>query len=123
MFSLYPFLQAKGTGHPALFFQSMFTEKPHWINQPPRNLIVGHPLELDFRFQHIHPLVKCSITLQSDGGLVVSLNDPMRAITPGQYAVFYDGEKCLGSAQILKNGPSLFELNEKEHRKLNTAFT
>ncbi|ELU17106.1 hypothetical protein CAPTEDRAFT_228913 [Capitella teleta] len=108
-------LVAKGTGHPALFFDSMFTTSPHWINQAPKHFTVGNVLELDFRFQHVHPLVKCTATRLDDGGILVTLREPMRAITPGQYAVFYDGERCLGSAQVIRNGPSMFELNQNAH--------
>ena len=43
--------------------------------------------------------------------LIVSLSRPMRALTAGQYAVFYHGDQCLGSARILRTGPSLFTLS------------
>ena len=92
----------------------MYTTVPFWINRVPHNLSVGKELELDFRFQHVHPLVKCTVELMEDGGLLVKLAEPMRSITPGQYAVFYDGDICLGSAQILNNGPSMYELQQRE---------
>ena len=112
-----------GTGHPALFFIRMQTASPHWVHEPPPGLLLGRTIPLDFRFQHIHPVSKCSVQLQPSGGLLVKLEQPMRAITPGQYAVFYDGHECLGSAQIVDNRPSLYDLNMKQHVTMAKDFT
>ena len=49
--------------------------------------------------------------------LIVSLAEPERAITPGQYAVFYQGEQCLGSARITRTGPSLYTMNKDNCRE------
>lgn len=62
----------------------------HWITgQPPRteNLLV--------RLRHRGPLI-AAMTV----GDTLELATPERAVTPGQSAVFYDGEVCLGGAII-----------------------
>jgi tRNA-specific 2-thiouridylase len=38
--------------------------------------------------------------VRADGGLGLHFDAPQRAATPGQYAVLYDGERCLGGAVI-----------------------
>ncbi|RUS82094.1 hypothetical protein EGW08_010139 [Elysia chlorotica] len=78
---------AAGTDHPALFSQTFVTSPMHWIRQ---NFFYAPPLEefdAMFRFQHKHPLIECSCKLRDDGGYDVSLERPMRAVTPGQYSV------------------------------------
>lgn len=60
-------------------------------------------LDCRFRFQHTKPLVKCTVLRKSDENsneLIVLLDKPLRAVTPGQYAVFYNDKACLGSARI-----------------------
>ncbi|KFB35610.1 AGAP011960-PA-like protein [Anopheles sinensis] len=105
---------ASGHDHPLLFTDMVYAEDPVWINVP-RGLEEGRVVRCQFRFQHTKPLVDCSlietIVACGDGArkrqLFVKLDKPLRAITPGQYAVFYRNEECFGSARILQPGPSV----------------
>jgi len=122
---------ASGEQHPALFSETFFTHSPHWISGkgPPRQLQSNRHrlLECDYRSQNKMPLVKCAVTFRMtsstnweyvslSNGLTVSVVRPQRAVTAGQYAAFYDGEVCLGSAKIERVGPSLYTMNHNNCR-------
>jgi tRNA-specific 2-thiouridylase len=40
------------------------------------------------------------VTVSGDGRCRVRTEAPQRAVTPGQSAVFYDGEACLGGGVV-----------------------
>lgn len=95
-------LVGAGTNHPSMLFDVFYTKKPHWINKSPFNGKVV--AETEFRFQHGHKLQKCAM-IETKHGLLVKLENKIRAICAGQFAVFYRDDECLGSAQISATGP------------------
>lgn len=105
---------AMGHNHPALFSNSLTTDEPYWIYQEPYELSSNRIMECEFRFQHRKPLVKCSVLKLNNGSLHIILQNCLRALTPGQYAVLYKGQECLGSARILRSGPSRRSYGSRE---------
>lgn len=102
-------LVGAGTNHSSMLFDMFYTDKPHWIHETPFNGKVVARAE--FRFQHGHKLQKCSM-FETKNGLLVKLENKVRAICAGQFAVFYRENECIGSAQISATGPYVREAEE-----------
>lgn len=109
-----------GTQHPGLYTNILYTEKPHWIDENP--LASSKFVRCKFRFQHMDELIDCSICISATQGLFVKLDIPLRALTAGQYAVFYMGDECLGSARITKPGPSLMYATKEEKLLIGDSY-
>lgn len=67
----------------------------HWINNPPK---VGKTYQI--RTRHRAKTVNCDFVAIYGSDAEVKLKDSIRALTPGQSAVFYDGEECIGGGVI-----------------------
>ncbi|KAK9525574.1 hypothetical protein VZT92_016265 [Zoarces viviparus] len=98
---------APTTNHPALFRDTVRTDRFHWVTfDPPPELVKTQMMECHFRFIHQMPLTPCTVTLNMNGSVWITLSQPVRALTPGQFAVLYKGDECLGSGKIMQLGPS-----------------
>lgn len=114
--------QAPATNHSSLFRDTMRTDRFHWIaDDPPPALARTQMMECHFRFIHQMPLTPCTVTLNMDGSVWISLSQPVRALTPGQFAVLYKGDECLGSGKIIQLGPSEYTLQQGRERLLAAA--
>ncbi len=67
----------------------------NWL-LPPNQLPIRCTAKIRYR-QNDQP---CTVKPRADGRLLVHFDRPQRAVTPGQYVCFYDGETCLGGALI-----------------------
>ncbi|CAN8001021.1 unnamed protein product [Ixodes hexagonus] len=109
-------LVAPGTDHPSLYWRLVHTGPPHWIRQP----LVGErsppSVACLFKSQHREAPVPCTLSQGPTNGLTVTLDAHKRAISPGQFAVFYgEDSQCFGSAKITELGPSLYEEQLSSH--------
>ena len=88
-------LVSQDPAHPCLFSRQLFTAPFHWIRRPD-----PLPPVLSARIRHRQPLQDCATDMLEYARLAVRFDEPQRAATAGQYAVLYDGEECLGGAEI-----------------------
>lgn len=86
--------------HPLRYSISLQASQVSWINDEPRALADGGTMRCAAKIRYRQADQGCSVTLGGDGGLAVSFDEPQAAVAPGQFAVFYAGERCLGGAVI-----------------------
>ena len=82
--------------HPLLMCVEFATEPASWVaGSPPASRF-----DCAVKTRYRQADQACSVEVRGNGGCVVRTDVPQRAVTPGQSAVFYDGDNCLGGAVI-----------------------
>ena len=81
-----------------LFHQRFVVREINWI-RPARE---GDAFEAHVKIRHNHPGAPARVESHGAGEAVVTFHQPQRAITPGQAAVFYDGDEVLGGGWIAR---------------------
>jgi tRNA-uridine 2-sulfurtransferase len=84
--------------HPLLLSDHFRIEAMHWIDSADAQ--AAQPIECAVKTRYRQRDLECSLADSGDGFWQVELRQPARAVTPGQYAVFYSGERCLGGGII-----------------------
>jgi len=97
--------------HPLLLSDSFEVEQVRWLNlRDP----AGEAIECSVKTRYRQNDIGCSVRPvragfaaadrigAADRNWHVTLRMPARAVTPGQYAVFYDGAHCLGGGVIAR---------------------
>lgn len=77
-----------------LWQSQLILDQVHWITEFP-----GTSKSYRVRTRHRAPLVTCDLK-PAGNKLILSLTEPVRAITPGQSAVIYDSENVLGGGIV-----------------------
>jgi tRNA-specific 2-thiouridylase len=88
----------QGADSPRLYAARAEGSELHWLaGHPP--VPDGRPLSCRVRLRHRQPLQDAELVLEG-GAARLAFSQPQRAVTPGQAAVFYVGERCLGGATV-----------------------
>ncbi|MCG9731702.1 tRNA 2-thiouridine(34) synthase MnmA [Shewanella sp. Isolate13] len=86
----------QGGNHPRLMSDGLIANQLHWVDR--KGPADGAQITVKTRYRQQD--VPCRVTYDSDDVLRVMFDNPVAAVTPGQSAVFYDGEICLGGGII-----------------------
>ena len=84
-------------GEDRLYSDGLFCKNVNWIPLPPSK----KQFNCTAKFRYRQPEQGCKVRIEDDG-VYVDFDQKQRAITEGQYAVFYDGDKCIGGGVIEK---------------------
>ena len=80
-----------------LYSKGLFMKSVNWIPFPPKD----KEFSCTAKFRYRQPEQGCKVRIAGNG-VYVDFDERQRAITEGQFAVFYDGDKCLGGGVIEK---------------------
>ncbi|HEY1771726.1 MAG TPA: tRNA 2-thiouridine(34) synthase MnmA [Gammaproteobacteria bacterium] len=89
-------LVVQGHDHPQLLSPALEAVHLHWASGKAPVL----PLRCTAKTRYRQADQACWVRQTVSDGCRVEFDTPQRAVTPGQYAVFYDGEECLGGGVI-----------------------
>lgn len=77
--------------------REMVVDRVNWIVKAPT---LGESFSLNVKIRSRGPEPKATVTALENGKASVVFDEPQLAITPGQAAVFYEGEKVFGGGWI-----------------------
>jgi tRNA-specific 2-thiouridylase len=89
-------LAVQGHNHPRLMQTGLTAVKLHWIS----GIAPTVPLHCSAKIRYRQIDQPCTLTRIQADSCAVEFEQPQRAVAPGQYAVFYAGDECLGGGVI-----------------------
>jgi tRNA-specific 2-thiouridylase len=78
-----------------LYARTFVVDRVNWVGTAP-----SAPLRVDAKIRYRSDAMPALVMVQPSGSALVEYDEPQRAITPGQAAVFYDGDEVLGGGVI-----------------------
>lgn len=92
----------QGHDHPLLSSLALTTGRWHWLGPASTG-----PLRCTVKVRYRQADQRALLTPRPDGSVHLEFAEPQRAVTPGQFAVAYDGERCMGGGVIETAVPPL----------------
>lgn len=89
-------LVAQGHDHPRLFSNGLIAQQLHWVDRRPLTAELRCTVKTRYRQADI----PCRVIPIDETRIEVRFDQPVAAVTPGQSAVFYQDEVCLGGGII-----------------------
>ncbi len=86
----------QGADHPRLYSKGLIAKQLHWVDRK----TITAPFEAVVKTRYRQTDIPCTITPKDDDTIEVIFKEPQKAVTPGQSAVFYLDEVCLGGGII-----------------------
>ena len=87
---------AQGNENIDLYSRQLIAAAPSWVNVQTPEL----PLSCNAKIRYRQVDQPCTVEQLPDNLVQVTFDEPQRAVTPGQYVVFYQEDRCLGGAII-----------------------
>ncbi|MFW9285640.1 tRNA 2-thiouridine(34) synthase MnmA [Glaesserella parasuis] len=87
---------AQGQDNSALLSSGLIAGQLHWVDRQP----IREKLRCTVKTRYRQADILCEIQPLDDETIRVIFDEPQIAVTPGQSAVFYQGEVCLGGGII-----------------------
>jgi tRNA-specific 2-thiouridylase len=88
--------------HELLFSTALIATDASWIGEPPAGLSEGLRCTAKVRYRQADQ--DCVVRAVEHDVVEVRFDERQRGVAPGQFVVFYTGERCLGGAVIDKIG-------------------
>lgn len=87
---------AQGSEHPRLYSEGLIADQLHWVSREP----IQQAMRVSVKTRYRQSDIPCTLYPLADDKCKVVFDSPQKAVTPGQSAVFYIDDVCLGGAII-----------------------
>jgi tRNA-specific 2-thiouridylase len=87
---------AQGSEHPSLYSEGLIASQLHLVDRES----INKPTRMTVKTRYRQQDISCQFVPMENGNAKVLFDEPQKAVTPGQSAVFYQGDVCLGGGII-----------------------